>query len=227
MSMHFYLSRTDQKLLRDKLNELPRLVEELTITETRQGRIIRPGLGKLKHQRPRSEWPFNIDAAAADTELHRCLAGWVKVVCDHRKIRYDGSRSTLSYGNWIKRNLTTLALIDGSQDAYEDIAGRILDAWNVIDPANEDVHTNARRVANAEQQVVTVGQVELISSQLGGRQITARRVRKLNETGRLQPVRVDPYTGTKFYRLGDVFAAHDACPQRRRTRATHPGVLGA
>lgn len=223
-----YLPRQDQTRLRDKLNLLPSLVEDLAITETRQARILRPGLGKLKHQKPGSSWPFHLEAASAATELDRCLAGWVKFVCVHKQIRYTSSRSVLSHGNWLKRNIPVLAGINGSQDAYPDITGRIIAVQVVIDlPPDDDLHMDPQRVARANRQVVTAGQIEKIASKLGarGRALTTERIRVLTRNGHVWPIRVDPDTGTKFYRLGDVLEAHAACSQR--SRATRGATHGA
>jgi hypothetical protein len=220
MSMDFYLPRADQKRLQEKLNQIPALVEDLSVTITQQARISRPGLGRLKHQKPGSRLPFNLAAAAAGNELDRCLAGWVHFVCQHRKIRYEGPRSVLSHANWLKRHLVILALIEGSEGAYEDIAGVILACQSLIDlPPDDDIpHMDSRRVARANRQVLTAGQVAKIASKLGerGRKLTVERIHTLSRNGHLRPVKTDRDTGTKFYRLGDVLHAHKTCQQRSR-----------
>lgn len=226
MSTVFYLSRHEQQWLRDKLCELPGLIEDLAVTETRQANIIRPGLGKLKHCRPGPQLPFNLDAAEKSTELDRCLAGWVRFVCVHRKIHYTGGRSALSHGNWLKRHITDLALIDGSQTAYKDIAGRILDCRKVIDlPPDDYIPTDHKRVARANRQVLTAAQLVKMGARLGerGKGLTNERIKGLARNGHLRPVKVDRDTGTKFYRLGDVLHAHSSTatrnqPSRKRSR---------
>lgn len=218
--MDFFLDRESQKKLRDKLDQVPGLVEELAITITGQARVMRPGLGRLKHQKPGSRLPFNLKAAAAANELDCCLAGWVHFVCQHRQIKYTGHRNALSHANWLKRMIPVLSLIDGAQDAYEDIAGRILECQNLIDlPPDDDLPPmTPRRVANANRQIVTAGQAEKIASKLGepGRKLTVPRIHMLNRNGHLKSVKVDKDTGTKFYRLGDVLDAHKSCQQRNR-----------
>ncbi|MGX9669939.1 hypothetical protein [Mycobacterium sp. HM-7] len=224
MSTEFYLSRHEQQWLRDKLGELPGLIEDLAVTETRQASIIRPGLGKLKHCRPGPQLPFNLEAAEKSTELDRCLAGWVRFVCVHRKIHYTGGRSALSHGNWLKRHITDLALIDGSQTAYKDIAGRILECREVIDlPADDYIPTDHKRVARANRQVLTAHQIQQVAGRSGHKTLTVKRIQNMAANGHLRPVKTDPDTGTKFYRLGDALKAHSTTAERKGTtrRTTH------
>lgn len=227
MSMDFYLSRDDQARLRGKLNLLPGILNDLSVTETQQANVVRPGLGKLKHQKPGARLPFNIKAAAASTELERCLAGWVQFVCINRKVRYTGPRHVIAHALWLRRNVVTLALIDGSQDAYKDINGRILDCQNVIDlPPDDDLpEMDRRRVRAANKQVLTASQVVKVAARIGegGKKLDAERIKSLTRNGHLRPVKVDRDTGTKFYRLGEVLRAHGSVatrnlPTRRVTR---------
>ncbi len=217
MSMDYYLPRDQQKKLREKLDQVPGLVEELSVTITRQARIIRPGLGRLKHQKPGSRLPFHLAAAAASTELNNCLEGWVRFTCRNRQIRYTGPRNMLSHANWLKRNIIGLSLIEGSETAYEDIAGRIEDCRLIIDlPPDDEIHIDRDRVRQANRQVLTAGQVEKIAGKLGalGTGLNKRRVETLNKGGELHPCAIDD--GVKFYRLGDVLDAHHRNARRNR-----------
>lgn len=217
MSMDFYLDRKEQKLLRDKLDQVPGLVEELSVTITRQARVIRPGLGRLKHQKPGSRLPFHLAATAAATELNDCIEGWVRFVCRNRQVRYTGYRNTLSHANWLKRNIVALALIEGSETAYEDIAARVDHCRDMIDlPPDDEIHIDRQRVQAANRQVLTAGQVEKISGKLGalGTGLNKRRVETLNKSGQLRPCAIDD--GVKFYRLGDVLDAHHRNARRNR-----------
>lgn len=227
MSMDFYLSREDQTKLREKLNRLPGVLKDLSVTETQQARIVKPGLGKIKHQQAGSRLPLNIEAAAAATDLEICLEHWVQFVCTGRKVRYTGPRNVIAHALWLKRNIVVLALIDGSQTAYKDINGRIIHCQNVVDlPPDDDLpEMDRRRVRAANKQVLTASQVVKVAARIGegGKKLDAERIKMLTRNGHLRPVKVDRDTGTKFYRLGEVLRAHGAVatrnlPTRRRIR---------
>lgn len=217
MSMDFYLPRDQQTKLRDKLDQVPSLVEELATTITGQARIMRPGLGRLKHTKPGSRLPFNLAAAGVATELDRCLAGWVQFVCQARQVRYTGHRNALSHANWLKRNMTVLALIDGSQNAYEDIAGRIIECQNIIDlPPDDEIHIDRTRVKAANKSVVTLSTIDGIARRCGAVGLNRDRLRLLVKAGLVKPASIDKDSGTHFYRLGAVLDAHNKHTRRNR-----------
>ncbi|ATW60127.1 helix-turn-helix DNA binding protein [Mycobacterium phage Philonius] len=219
MSMNFHLTRAEQTKLREKLASVPELAEDLAVTITRQARIQKPNLGKPRRQRPEPCVPFHLGASEAADELQRCLAVWVRFVCDARQIEYTDTDDLASLARWLHRNVVTLALIEGSETAYTDIAHRIDECRRQIDlPPEDEIVIDRARLEQANRQIVTAGQAEKIARKLGdlGRRLTTQRVHSLNRRGHLRPVGTDPETGTKFYRLGDILQAHLKCAQRQR-----------
>lgn len=217
MSMDFYMPRHEQQKLREKLDQLPGLVEDLAVTITGQARVMRPGLGRLKHQKPGSRLPFNLKAAAASNELDRCLAGWVHFICQRRQIKYTGPRNTLSHGNWLKRNISVLALLEGAEIAYDDIAGRILECQDIIDlPPDDEIHIDRARVKAANKSVVTLSTIDGIARRCGAVGLNRDRLRLLVKAGLVKVASVDKDTGTHFYRLGAVLDAHNKHTRRNR-----------
>ena len=219
MSMDFYLPRAEQKQLRDDLNIIPGLVEDLSITITRQARVTRPGLGHLRKQKPGSRLPFHLAAADAATELRNCLHGWVHHVSTQRQTPYTGRRDTLTLANWLNRNLTILALTPDTETAYKDIHARITHCWQLIDlPPEDEIHFDQKRITAANRSVVTLSTIDTIAARLGpmGTGLNRDRLRFLAKHGELKPSSHDTDTGTNFYRLGDVLHAHHKRKQNRR-----------
>lgn len=215
--MDFYLDRAQQKQLRETLGTIPALVEDLAITITRQARITRPGLGRLKHQKPGSRLPFHIEAASAATELRNCLHGWVNHVTTQRKTPYTGRRDTTTLANWLNRNITILALTPGTETAAKDILERIAYCRTIIDlPPDDEIHIDTKRITSANRQIVTAGQIDKIAAKLGalGDGLNKRRVETLDRAGKLKPCAIDD--GTRFYRLGDILDAHHRHTRRNR-----------
>lgn len=222
MSMDFYLPRSEQIALRNDLNTIPGLVEELSITITRQARITRPGLGHLRKQKPGSRLPFHLAAAEASTELRNCLHGWVHTVCTQRQTPYTGRRDTMTLANWLNRNLTVLALTPTSETAYSDIHALIEHCRTLIDlPPEDELHIDPARITAANRSVVTLATIDTIASRLGpmGNGLNRDRLRLLAKHGDLKPTSIDTDTGTKFYRLGDVLHAHHNGKRTKRRRA--------
>lgn len=219
MSMDFFLDRRDQARLREKLELVPGLVQELAITVTRRARIQRTGLGTPRRQKPGSRLPFHLAAAAAQDELHNSLTTWVRHVCEERQIRYAGHSDDITLARWLRRNMVALALTEGSEEACEDIIARIEECQRQIDlPPEDEIVIDRARVREANRQVLTAGQVERIAGRLGamGVGLNKRRVETLARKGVLRPCGLDG--DVRFYRLGDVLDAHHRV-EKRKTRA--------
>lgn len=221
MAMDFFLDRRSQAELRDKLGTVPHLVEELAITITRQARIQRRGLGSPRRQKPGSRLPFHLAASDAADELHNCLVTWTRFVCESRQIVYNGHDDDLSLSRWLRRNMVPLALTEGSEEAYEDICARIDECQRQIDlPPEDQIVIDRERVAQANRQILTAGQVERIAPKLGplGEGLNKRRVETLARSKALRECAMDGEV--KFYRLGDVLDAHHRHATRSRKNAS-------
>lgn len=224
MSMDFYLDKIQQAKLRDKLGLVPALVEDLAVTITRQARIQKSGLGKPRRQRPESRLPFHLGAAEAADELHSCLVAWVRFVCEERQMHYRDSDNDISLARWLRRNIVTLALIEGSEEACDELCERIDECRRHVDlPPDDDVVIDRVRVEAANRSVITLSTIDGIASRLGdiGKGLNRDRLRLLAKRGDVRPVSEDPDTGTRFYRLGDVLHAHHN--REKRKAATKSG----
>lgn len=221
MTMDFFLPKHLHEPLRVKLSGVPDLVEELAITITRQSRIQKRGLSKPSRPKPESRVPFHIAAAEAADELQTCLATWVRMVCEERRIRYTDRDDAITLSRWLRKNVVALALTQGSEEAHDDIVYRIEHCRSLIDlPPDDDVVIDPVRVSQANRQVLTADQVDKIAPRLGAlaEGLNKRRVETLAKSGRLK---VDSRDGdTCFFRLGDVLDAHHRHARRNRKKAS-------
>jgi hypothetical protein len=88
-------------------------------------------------------------------------------------------------------------------------------SWSEFD------HTvSPERVEAANRQLVTAQQVAKLARKLGdqGKGLTYERVRTLRRRAGLNVAYQDEGTGTIFYRLGDVLAAHQKYSRRTTLR---------
>lgn len=215
--MDFYLDRKAQRDLRAKLDQVPSLVEDLAVTITRQARVAPRNSMKLHRHKPESKVPFHIAAADAADDLHNTLVAWVRFTCENRQVHYTSREDTLTLARWLNRNIIGLALCKGSETAYEDIAYRIDEARRQVDlPEDAILDIDKSRMAHANLQIVTAGQIDKIAFKLGplAEGLNKRRVETLDKGGRLKPCAIDG--DTKFYKLGEVLDAHHRHASRRR-----------
>lgn len=211
MTMDFYLPREGQAALRKKLATMPRLIEDLAVTITRQSRIQRTGVGKLHRVKPGSKLPYNQGAVDAADELHNALVTWVRFTCEHRQIHYTGPGNSVALAGWLHRHMTALALTPGSEEAGDDLGARIDACWKMVDlPPDDEIVIDRARVREANRSVVTLATIGPIACRLGemGVGLNRERLRLLAKRGDLKAIGTDVDTGTKFYRLGDVLHAH-------------------
>ena len=157
--MDFYLDRRGQRELKAKLDQIPGLVEDLSITITRQARVAPRNSMKLHRHKPESKVPFHIAAADAADNLHNCLVTWVRFTCENRQVHYNSREDALTLARWLSRNIIGLALCEGSEDSYADIAHHIDECRRQIDlpPDDDIIDIDRTRMEQANRQIVTAG----------------------------------------------------------------------
>lgn len=214
----FYLDRRGQRELVSILVGIPALVEDLSVTLTRQGRISRGDMGKPRRRKRDGTLPLHLGAAEASAELHNCLSTWARAVCEQRALDYDGNDDIIGLARWLRRWVIALAMTEGAEESLPDIKAHVGDCRRIVDLPPEDyVLIDRERVEKANRQVLTAGQVEKVARRLGevGQGLTKRRVETLARHSRIHPAAVDG--DTRFYRLGDVLDAH-------KRHARNPGT---
>ena len=215
---HFYLDRKGQSALLMTLKSIPDLVEDLAITETKQGHTMKRGV--TDSRRPKKlgyRVPHHEAAFAAGEALRNELGGWVRLVHEQRGLAIECGDNILTLTAWLDKNIITLAMTEGVETAAVDIQFRVAAVKKVIDiPPDDVIVINEAKIKEANRQVVTSGYVEKIAGKLGavGKGLTASRVRYLSRNGVLKAVGSDG--DTQFYRLGDVLFAHVQTIKKRR-----------
>lgn len=219
----FFLNKPAVAELREAFTRtIPSLIEDLAITTSRQDRITRSDLAKIRRGKPESVVPMNFQSAGAAQELHNALVGGVRLMCEARGMDYGGDPSTLGMCGWLRRNLIALAMTEGAEDVHSEVIGAVKAALREVDlPADDDIVISAARVQAANRQVVTADAAERIAARLGelGRGLTAARVRLLRKKGHLRPCSTDRDSGAHFYRLGEVLDAHHRIARRGKVGA--------
>ncbi|GAA4809554.1 hypothetical protein [Tomitella cavernea] len=224
----FFLDRSGQKELRDLLEQVPGVVEDLAVTIARQDCFGRsPGRrGRLSA----SPMPFNPEASEAGDELRAVLAGWVRRTCEARQLDYGGANDVLSMARWLRRWIIAVALTDGAEEIVDDV-GRVLrycrrlsdrprDPRTFVDPA-----TAREAEARARAKELTPAGVLELGRSLGAPwdELTKARIRTLRIAGKLpvlREIRIGAGDPIRVYRMGDVMDAHLDHP----TRQAAPGA---
>ena len=123
----FYLDRRGQRELVSILVGIPALVEDLSVTLTRQGRISRGDMGKPRRRKRDGTLPLHLGAAEASAELHNCLSTWARAVCEQRALDYDGNDDIIGLARWLRRWVIALAMTEGAEESLPDIKAHVSD----------------------------------------------------------------------------------------------------
>ncbi|MFF8327858.1 hypothetical protein ACH49M_21385 [Rhodococcus qingshengii] len=217
MSEIYFVCREDRQMLDKLLGEIPGLVDELSITVTRQDRTGKGGM-KISSGSDEQPMPFNVGASDAGDYLRNELNTWARLVCEERYISYDGSDSAVGVSAWLRKNLASLAMTQGAEDALPGIESAMKRCRRAMDiPADDDVAVPVVDVAQARNSELNAAAIARMRHELGLPELNARRIETLLKAGALKPHRVVsmPKKDLVVYRLGDVLDAHERFPSRR------------
>lgn len=208
-----FLSRDDCHKLVAALREIPDLLEPLALAIVRGDR---QGLdASTCRPAPQSKPPIDVAAQQMADDLHNLLTGWVRVVCDQRAMEVPEVGTIPAAAKWLDLNVIALAMTEGAGDAYRSITRAIAALQRRLDRPGDGTLTEDE-IAGANRQVLTAYQIDKVVHLLGERGVglSRRRVEVLDKAGALHPCSRDKDTGTRFYRLGDILAAHAIHPRR-------------
>ena len=245
-SDHLFISREEIKKLVTLLREIPELVEDLTVTLTRQDRLGKRGAmrGSGDDTQP---LPVNIDASDVADDLHNTLSTWARHVCETRGVEYwpamfthrfgfigplranerrmpvplsDYRESIMGYARWLDRNVIALAMTEGAFEAFDEIRYAMRRArWSMDRPREAEVSLPPEeRVEAARSSLLNSTEIERMRHHLGEEylNLTCRRIKTLTSKTDLTPVTV--IGDLAVYRLGDVLDAHLKYPTRQRSK---------
>lgn len=176
--------------------------------------------GPHVQSQPCSRPPYNIGAEIILNELSNELGTTIRHICEHRGIEVPADANTIvSAARWLRKHRGTLATMPDAREQYTALCS-ILDRSKRCARAEEqEYHISQAMVDEANRQSVTALQVEKLARQLGeqGKGLNKNRVDYLRRKGHLYGEQ-DTDTGTWFYALGSVIAAHNRVKEQRRTR---------
>ena len=227
----YFISRDGQQMLVELLREIPGLVEDLSVTLTRQDRTGKGGM-KISSGDCTQPLPINMAASDAKDGLHNELATWARLVCDSRGIAYDGDGSVLGIARWLDENVISLALTEGSEEAYVGIEKAMGRCRRAMDIAPEDEEKlDAEKLGESRNLELNARACAQVAMKLGCRKpdeddelnvvvdfarLNTRRVLHLWQSGAVQEVRIAKAFGKEspIFQLGAVLDAHEDAVRR-------------
>ncbi|MGC0365027.1 hypothetical protein ABH922_003011 [Rhodococcus sp. 27YEA15] len=219
----YFVGRDDRAMLDKLLGEVPSLVEDLAVTVTRQDRIGKGG-AKIASGENVQPLPFNVGASDAGDRLRNELAGWARHVCESRGLVYTGSASTAGVALWLRRNLASLAMTEGAEEALPSIEVAMRECRRAMDIPPEDEIAEQDKFDVLERvgrkMLHRAGIVEVC--EILGRQypeyagLTLNRVDSLRKGGHIAAKWCGVMTKAEVFLLADVLLKHLEVPVRER-----------
>ncbi|MFI5781118.1 hypothetical protein [Nocardia sp. NPDC051570] len=220
MSDQLYIDGAAVRELAELLREIPDLATDLLDSVTRRARL---GTREQRWQHSDTQpLPFNPVASEASDRLHTALVGWVRLVCEHRGLDYDGPTSTGGLARWLDRNLIALAMTPGVEDAPGEIRAVVEAATRIVCPPATVIELDTAALALARRSRLNASGIATLAKELGAqyRGLTVRRIQTLREAGRIAAA-PGPWAPDwpEQYAVGEVLDAHLIHPLRRRRTA--------
>lgn len=208
----YWLPRHDQDKLIELLDQIPDLVEDLTIAITRQDRIAGGG-PKTRNGSDEQPLPLSVEAMEAADLLTDTLASWVRHTTEQRAMHYTAPCTAVHYAAWLKRWHVALAMSPGSDEALDEIRYAVRQARRATDRRQPPKWMHASVVDASDRELDAPG-IEIIARSIGGdyRTLTRKRVHNLRTLGHIEAIRM--FGKVPIFRLGDVLAAHIAVPEK-------------
>lgn len=213
----YWLPRHDQDKLIELLDQIPGLVEDLTIAISRQDRIAGGG-PKTRNGSDEQPLPLSVEAMEAADLLTDTLASWVRHTTEQRAMHYTQPCTALHYAAWLKRWMVALAMSPGSDEALDEIRYAVRQARRATDRPTEHIRElNPDAVNEAAEAFLSATQIARIvgdSTNPKYAGINFKRIRTLRNRDVLKPAMTTP-DGMDLYRFTDVVIAHHKHPTRK------------
>lgn len=204
-SDHFVIPRHAWRPLRDLLNQIPAVLDDLAVTVTRQDRIGSGSLGSSGD--PTIPLPINLAASDAADDLHGELGIWVKHTARHRGLDLPRVPGTTALARWLNRHLIDLAQTPESDMAHDRIERCIRNCRRACDrPAEKRFTMDQDKLAEARALELNTNAIATIAKIMHVPHLTVKRINNLKTGGHITPAR-HAY-GRDHYHLGDVLDAH-------------------
>ena len=215
----YYLPRHDQTTLVELLDQIPDLIEDLTIAITRQDRISSGG-PRTRNGSDEQPLPINISAMEAADLLHGTLTDWTELVCEQRN--YPRPRNdTLTLGRWLKQHVIALALTEGAEESLDEIQHAVRQARRATDrPRERERIVDPVQIYEAGTALLNATEIAKIAATMGEdyQSLNLKRILRLRNNHHIEPV-LQTADGLDLYRIADVLTAHLTQPTRKRKAA--------
>lgn len=212
----YLLSEGELYDLATKLDTVGWIVERLAILAVDP--MPRLGIaGPHVQTQPGSKPPYNIGAQTVIDELGNELGTTVRLICEHRGAEPE-PMGTVAAAAWLKRHRVAIAIMPSAREIHDSLIKTINRCARAAGVVETEHRISAAMVAEANRQTVTAIQVDKLAWKLGdqAKGLNKNRVDYLRRRGLLTGTQ-DPDTGTWFYHLGDVLAAHKRARETRHT----------
>jgi len=212
----YWLPRHDQDKLIELLDQIPDLIEDLTIAITRQDRITAGG-PRTRNGNDEQPIPIGLHAMEAADLLHATLTAWTNHVCEQRN--YPRPRNdTLTLGHWLKQHVIALALTEGAEESLDEIRHAIRQARRATDRPRQREHTvDPVQIYEAGTALLNATEIAKIAATMGEtyQGLNLKRILRLRHNHHIEPV-MQTADGLDLYRIADVLTAHLTYPTRKR-----------
>lgn len=211
----FFITRAELEHLREKLELVPDLVEEMAVARDGRARITDgPSTSKGK---PGSRPPYPIHLEDMAAELSNELSTTIRDICETRGLEADCTGWPAGMAKWLIRYRVALAMMPQAPELFEALCKRIDHCARTMNHLEEERVLDPIRLQHANRQVMTGPQIERLAYKLGdqGKGLTRKRIDSLRIRHALAHTMDE---GVYFYRLGDVIEAHAAAKRYRQRR---------
>lgn len=214
-----YLTDAEVEETSAKLERVGEIADRLAIAATDP--MPRPGgKGPERRAQPTSRPPYNIAAQGLLEELVDVIEATIGHICRHRNAEVE-PMGLEAAAHWLRKNLVALTTMQSGVGLDKKLSKTLDRCTRSSGLGAVEYHVNQNMVEAANRQLVTATQIEKLAYKLGdqAKGLNYERIRTLKRRGELEVAAEDPDTGTQFYRLGDVLAAHRRCVRRNRPKS--------
>jgi hypothetical protein len=207
--IHFFLDEAGQLDLKAHLRDIPEVVNALAGVLC-DGFPQRISYEPRVHGSPDPRLPYDTTAQDAADVLQNELASWVRHVMEHRGLlNAEVGGNPLVLAAWLERNVTSLAMTPGSEEAPRYVGQAVKQARRAARMSARPETWRLGSTHVARSTLLHASAIALAAKELGPdyERLDRKRVNNLHRLGHIVAVR-DNADGLPLFRLGDVMDAH-------------------
>lgn len=212
----YFLDEADQLDLSAVLDEVPEIVDALAGLRN-DGYRARISYEPRVSSTPADRIPYDTSAQDASDYLINELWTWTMHVHEHRGLTYSGSTSPAALSKWLRKNIVSLAMTPGSDEALPAIRRVVRTARRAARLPGQPERWRYGSTHVARNTELNASAIAVAAKELGPEyaKLDRKRVNNLKKLERIKPIR--EHEGVPIYRLGDVMDAHVAARSFRKS----------